>query len=110
MCVCMFRYSVFVKLTHKQNVAFRNSLKAMPINWCKSERRMQERPKDRKQQRHVAVTCDTSKLVVGKSERKTRGQGIIRTNIPSSHSGRKDIKKVNPYPCGEFAYPLTESY
>ena len=42
-----------------------------------SQRRMQKRPKERKQQRHVAMTCDTSKLVVGKSERKTRGQGII---------------------------------
>ena len=54
------------------------------------------------------MTCDTSKLVAGKSERKTRGQGIIL--IPSGDSGSKDIKKVNPYPCGEVAYPLTESY
>ena len=31
-------------------------------------------------------------------------------NIPSSHSGSKDIQTVPPSPCGELAYPLAESY
>ena len=32
-CVCMFTYSVFIGLTHKQSVVFRNWLYAKFVNW-----------------------------------------------------------------------------
>ena len=32
-CVCMFTYSVFIRLTHKQSVVFRNWLYAKFVNW-----------------------------------------------------------------------------
>ena len=56
---------------------------------------MQQSPSEGKQKRHVATTCDTSKLVVGKSERQDN-----KTKVTSSHCT----------PCGELAYPLKECY
>ena len=68
MRVCMYRYSVYVQLTHKQIVVcleltVSKAHQLVQLSQC----RKKQRPSEGKQ-RHVAMTRDTSKVVVGMPE------------------------------------------
>ena len=109
-CVCS-RIRYYIRLTHKQIVVFRDWLYAKFVNWCDClNAGCSGGPA--KESRGTLPTLPwhvTRQRWLLESEWKTREQGIV-ANIPSSHSGSKDIKTVPPSQCGELAYPLAESY